>query len=164
MSVYEMTHKGAWFQWSALDPTEKVLVAVSCIAAVPSGVVAGIWLGGHGYVLGEALASGSTSPAAPSSAALYQTDFFAVLVALAVAGSVISALCWWRLSVRQDELFNRVQNYALGQAAAWAFAGAALWWMMSLPGWVGELQLGWFVTLTPLLVFLFWGLAVRRWA
>ena len=90
--------------------------------------------------------------------------FFGAIVAAAILCALISGIAWWRFSLRQDEMLNRVQNYALGHAGSWSLAAATLWWLMELGGWLGEFPLGLFVLLGYGLILFFWFRAVRRWA
>lgn len=162
--MYEFTHKGAWFSWSSLDAADKRLVTLSLLAAIPPGFVVGLASGAYGYRAGYWLASGGK--AAPPSHFEEMTGLFtAVPVMLAaLACAVISALVWWRFSLRQDEMFNRVQNYALGCASAWTIAAASAWWFLQRAGQAPPLPVEAWLLLAYALVCLFWFRAVRRWA
>ena len=163
--MYEITQKGAWFKWSALDRTDKRLVALSMIAAGISGMVVGMSVSETAYQLGYLLGSGGT-PAddhGPLSR-LVGLEAYRWATVAGLLAAIVSGIAWWRFSRRQDELFNRVQNYAIGHGAAWSLAAALGWWMLSLGGWTGAFPLGWFILLAFALVCLFWFVAIRRWA
>lgn len=163
--MYEMTHKGAWFKWSALDRKDKKLVAISLAAQVPVGAIAGLAGGRYGYRFGYWLGSGGeTVPADTALDRLVTSPGFALFVLAGFACALVSAFAWWRFSLRQDELFNRIQNYAIGRGCGWAIAVATGWWYLSLGGWTGTLPLGWLLLLACALVYVFWFRAVRRWA
>lgn len=162
--MYEITHKGAWFQWSALTAEEKRLAGLSIVTSAVPGLLAGFWLGEYGYRFGYRLGSGGKAPNATTWDSILAWPWFPAFVLFAAACAVVSGIAWWLFSKRQDEMFNRVQNYAIGQAGAWSLAAAALWWMLSLGGWVGLLPLGWFVHGALILLLIFWFRAVRRWA
>jgi hypothetical protein len=153
--MYEMTHKGAWFKWQAFNRDEKRLAAIALIGSGIAGAVLGVHLAISGILPNfdpEPLARLRSSP------------WDDVGAALAIFGTLMSAFAWWRLSIRQDELFNRVQNYAIGVTGAVAMAIVFIWWLMTIPGWVGPLPLGWFVLLLSAMLFVAQALAVRRWA
>jgi hypothetical protein len=163
--MYEMTKKGAWFRWSALDRTEKRLLLASCLLAAPAGAVAGLAGGDFWYKLGYWMGSAGRWPSEASGYAdninpgpLAAFTLFAALCAL------LSALLWWRFSLRQDEMFNRVQNHALGHGSAWTVGALALWWTLYLGGILPPAPAGLFVLLGVLLISLFWLAAARRWA
>lgn len=163
-NMYEITQKGAWFNWSALNAAEKRLAALSIAAAVPPGLVVGFAAGEKAYRAGYRLASGAAPPA-PSHFAELAAELLppaAVLAALLCA--VVSAFAWWRFSLRQDELFNRIQNRALGHSAGWGVGAAAGWWFLERAGLVGPLPLGWLLVFVLALLYYFWFSGVRRWA
>jgi hypothetical protein len=162
--MYEITHKGAWFQWSALTAEEKRLAGLSIVTSAVPGLLAGFWLGEYAFQLGFRLGSGGKAADTTLWDTISASPWFGAFVLFAAACAVVSGIAWWRFSRRQDEMFNRVQNYAIGQAGAWSLAAASLWWMLSLGGFVGPLPLGWFIHFSLLLVVLFWFQAVRRWA
>jgi hypothetical protein len=162
--MFEITHGGAWFKWSALDAIDKRLAAVSLIASVPPGVVVGLIAGGYAYQGGYRLGSGGK--AAPRShfeeLTAELTAPWVMLAALAFA--LVSAIAWWRFSLRQDELFNRIQNYALGQSCCWSVAAVSVWWFLERAGIVPALPLGLLLLLVMVLLYVFWFRAVRMWA
>jgi hypothetical protein len=162
--MYEITHKGAWFKWGALDGTEKRLVLVSALAAIPPGILGGLWLRPYTQGLGSRLGSGGGSPKISGLDRLFPGERLDIFVAFVILCALVSGIAWWRFSLRQDELFNRVQNEAIGRGAAWSLAAAALWWMLSIPGWVGPLPLGGLVIFGLFLVIAFWFRAAARWA
>lgn len=162
--MYEITQKGAWFKWSALDGVEKKLVALSLVASLPPGFVTGLAVGEHAFRAGFRLASGGVEPRPSHFGELAAELLIPPVVLAALACAIVSAVAWWRFSLRQDELFNRIQNRALGHSAAWGAAAAGIWWFLALAGLVGAFPLGWFLLLVLGLVYYFWFSSVRRWA
>ena len=163
-SMVEITHGGTWMKWSGLSARDRnwaiLSFVTSGLSALPLGLVAGAW----GYGLGYRLGSGGHEPVDNHYAELLTTGWFANVMLLSAVLAVISAFAWWQFSRNQDEMFNRIQNYALGVGAAWTFAVAVVWWILSLGGWVGELPLTAFVVLGWVLIMVLWFRAVRRWA
>jgi hypothetical protein len=166
--MYEFTHKGAWFRWDSLDARDKRLAGLSLAAALPAGFAIGLMSGSYAYRIGYWLASGGRAapPAhfeemlaeiAPMSAIL------PVVMLVALGFALVSAFAWWRFSRRQDEMFNRIQNHALGCGSAWTIAAATTWWFIEQAGLLPPLPLGAWLALAYLLVCLFWFRAVRRW-
>jgi hypothetical protein len=102
--MYEFTKGGMWFRWKLLDRPSKRLAAFSMIAAMIAAIPIGI-IAGHGaYRIGYRLGSGGDWPAA-------MAPVFAPWMAWVVIGfGALSAILWWRFSMRQDEMFNRIQN------------------------------------------------------
>jgi hypothetical protein len=162
--MYEITHKGAWFKWGALDHGEKRLVLISALAAIPPGILGGLWLKPFTHSLGFWLGSEGRVPRTSGLDRLFPGDRLDIFVAFVILCSLVSGIAWWRFSLRQDELFNRVQNEAIGRGGAWCLAAAATWWMLSIPGWVGAFPLGGLVILGLFLVIAFWFRAAARWA
>jgi multisubunit Na+/H+ antiporter MnhG subunit len=77
--------------------------------------------------------------------------------------AVVSAFAWWRFSRNQDEMFNRIQNYAIAQAGGWTIAFVGLWWMLWLGAWLPALHLTAIVVIAVALLTGFWFYAVRKW-
>ena len=161
--MVELTHGGTWLKWSTLDRTDRnwaiLSFATSALAALPIGLLGGEW----GYRLGHRMGSGGREADIPSIAELIGPQLFAALMLAAAIFAVISAFAWWRFSRNQDEMFNRIQNYALAQSGGWTFAFAFIWCLLSLGGWVGPLPLVALVLLGTGLLIGFWFYAVRRW-
>ena len=155
--MVEITYGGLWFRWSALDRTDKWLAGGSCIAsgmaALPLGLAIGHWAHHFGLHLGshDKVTSG-TLVLSPLSAAA------------SIALITLSAILWWRFSMRQDELFNRMQNWALGMGAAWMLAGLFFWAILASANIVTPPYPLTIVVLVIALVPAFWFVAVRRWA
>jgi hypothetical protein len=162
--MYEITHKGAWFKWSTLDATDKKLAGLSLAAIVPPSFLLGLVAGAYGVRLGYWFGSGGKAmPQAHLDDLISgMTPPSAVLGALACV--IVSALAWWRFSLRQDEMFNRIQNHALGHGCGWTVAALALWWFLENAGLVPALPVTAWLVLALLLVCGFWFRAVRRWA
>jgi len=160
----EITHKGAWIQWDSLDARDKRLFAISMVATIPFGMVIGIPVGEWAYQLGHYLSSDGAPADTRHYAELVESAAYRYGVLAALICAAISAVAWWRFSIHQDELFNRIQNYAIGRAGAWSVAGATAWWMLALGGWTGPLLAGPFVLASFALLLAFWFYAVHKWA
>lgn len=155
--MVEISHGGFWFKWSSLDQTGKRLAATSIVAAALSATAIVPVAYRLGHDLGRSTAKGQTvhSPAS-------FIEPYAVIAALTFM--VLSGVCWWRSSLRQDEMFNRVQNWAIGMGGGWMVAVLAPWSLLALADLVEPPS-----ALTIFLVCiglpsLFWLVAVRRWA
>lgn len=162
--MYEFTHRGAWFKWSALDPVEKRLAGISmATAAVPSLIMlahsADLGLQFGKRLRGEK-ADGSAGPIYD---AISNSPLFGPFILFAIACGIVSAVTWWRFSLRQDEMFNRIQTHALCWGGMCGFAASVLWWMLSLPGWVGPIPLGIFLYVEVLLIGFFTVRIFRKW-
>ena len=161
--MVELTHGGTWLKWSTLDRTDRrwalLSFVTSGLAALPIGLLSGEW----GYNLGFRMGSGGREPDIRGIAEVIGPELLAGLMLAAAILAVVSAFAWWRFSRNQDEMFNRIQNYAVAQAGGWTFAFLFIWWMLSLGGWVGTLPLVAVVLLGTGLLIGFWFYAVRRW-
>jgi hypothetical protein len=161
--MVELTHGGTWLKWSSLGAEDRKWALLSFLtaflASVPIGMLGGEW----GYRLGHRIGSGGREADVRSIPELLGPQVFAWLMLAAAILAVVSAFAWWRFSRNQDEMFNRIQNYAIAQAGGWTFALAFLWWLLSLGSWLPALPLtAWIVTGTALLIG-FWYRGVRRW-
>ena len=161
--MVELTHGGTWLKWSSLTRTDRnwaiLSFATSLLAAIPVGLLAGEW----GYKLGHRMGSGGREADIKNVSELFGAQLFSNLMLGAAILAIISAIAWWRFSVNQDEMFNRIQNYAIGMAGGWTFALACTWWLLSLGGWVGALPLAALVAVGIFLLLCFWFHGVRRW-
>ena len=159
--MVELTHGGTWLKWSGLNRRDRnwaiLSFAASFLSAVPVGMVASDW----GYRLGHRLGGGGEGHR--GLVELLGPELLAYAMLASAILAVISAFAWWQFSRTQDEMFNRIQNYALAQAGGWTFAGAFVWWLLELGGWVGELPLAALVLVGTVLLLSFWFYAVRRW-
>ena len=158
--MVEITHGGSWFKWSSMDRRDRFWFVISTVASIPAGLIAGGALGRWSFRLGIELGKGEhgRDPIAP----LLETELFRYGVLASFLLLAFSLFAWWRFSLRQDELFNRIQNQALGQAGAWTLGIASVWWILGLGGWVPALPLGAFVGGGYLLILVFWFRAVRQ--
>lgn len=158
--MVDITHGGWWFRFSSMDRNEKWWAGASLGTGILGAFPVGIMLGSAAYEFGRNLASGraaiSTSnpfgPFAP----------FAVIACILLW--VISVFCWWRFSVRQDEMFNRMQNWALGMAGGWLVALLLAWSLLALADTVEPPSALALFVLCLGLPSIFWFVAVRRWA
>ena len=161
--MVELTHGGTWLNWSTLDRRDRnwalLSFATSMLAALPVGLVGGEW----GYRLGHRMGSGGREVEIRSIVDIVGPQLFAGLMLASAILAIVSAFAWWRFSRNQDEMFNRIQNYALAQAGGWTFAFIFVWWLLSLGGGVGPLPLFALVLLGTALLMVFWFHAVRRW-
>jgi len=160
----EITHKGVWIKWSSLGARDKGWFTLSTLTAIPFGMVIGVPAGEWIYRIGYHLGSGGGAPNTLRMAELSGSAAYRYAVLAAFLCAAVSAAAWWRFSLNQDELFNRIQNYALGRAGAWSLAGVAAWWLLSLGGWTGPFLPGPFLLAASLLLAVLWFRAVARWA
>lgn len=150
--MIEFTIGGAWFRWDTLDRQAKWLAGSSMSGASVAGFLAGIWFayGLHG---------GTTS----------QLDiairpYVAWVAWCVVSLLVLSAVLWWRFSLRQDEMFNKVQNWALGYTSFWTMAVVTIWAILALAGAAPPVSIGAILLMYWAALMAFWFVAVRRWA
>ena len=162
--MVEITHGGTWFKWSSLDRRDKWLAGLSIAASLPSGVVAGIMLGGAAHRIGHLLGGDGFQAPADTVQRMVDSAAYRSAAMAALALAIVSALAWWRFSLRQDELFNRIQNYSMGRAGGWSMGIATGWWFLQLAGLAGAFPLGAFLLAMMLLLLGFWFHGVRRWA
>lgn len=162
--MVEITHGGTWLKWSSLDRRDKWLAGLSIAASLPSGFVAGIMLGGAAHRIGQLLGGDGFEAPADTVQRMVDSAAYRSAAMVALALAIVSALAWWRFSLRQDELFNRIQNYAMGRAGGWSMGIAVGWWFLQLAGLAGAFPLGAFLLALMLLLLGFWFHGVRRWA
>ena len=144
--MVDITHGGAWFRWSTLDAQSRFLAAASMGAAPLAG-------GLIGMVMSEAqrkygLDLGVLRP---------------VLAPIAVVLTLFSAWCWHGFSRRQDEMFNRIQNWALGVAGASVCSAALIWIVLAKGGWLPHLTSGLIVFGFCIGFCVLWMVGVRKW-
>lgn len=160
--MYEFTMGGSWFRWSLLDRTSKQLAAGSLAASIAAVAPATLSLGSHaydfGYRLGYRAGGGSGKLTAPE-----VVSFSPVEACWLIAFSILSAFLWWRFSLRQDELFNRVQNWALGMAGAWSATLFSIWAVLDLGGLVAPVSPWAIIAIFYISICAFWLAGVRRW-
>lgn len=162
--MVEITHKGVWIKWSSLDARDRGWFVLSMVTTLPFGMVVGVHVGEWAYRLGHRHGSGGREADGAHFANLVGSDLYRYGVLAAFVAAALCAFAWWRFSLHQDELFNRIQNYAIGRAAAWSLAGATGWWLLTLGGWAGPFPLGAFIIASYGLLTGFWFYAVHRWA
>jgi hypothetical protein len=160
MEMVEITHGGTWFKWSSMDSRDRLLFLLSTAASIPAGIVVALYFSRYAYQLGYRHGSGGKE-GPDRLGPLVESDLFRYGVILAFVLLVVSIVAWWRFSLRQDELFNRIQNYALGRAGAWTVAIVSCWWILSLGEWIAPLPLEGVVIGGYCLIIGFWFRAVR---
>lgn len=162
--MVELSYGGAWFKWSSLGPRDKKLALIStvssCLAVLPIALMVGDWAFGIGFRAG----SGGQQPPVTSLGAFIDAGGLRWIVVVSFLLAVVSGITWWQFSKNQDEMFNRIQNFAIGQAAAWTFAATFVCWLLELGGWVEPIPLAAIVAMGFVLILGFWFYAVRRWA
>ena len=158
--MVEITHGGTWFKWSSMDSRDRLWFVVSTVTVIPAAFIIGAAGARWSYHLGHRHAAGRDGP--DGFGPLIESGGFRYGALAALLLLLVSLFAWWRFSVRQDELFNRIQNYALGHACAWTLFIAAAWWVLSAGGWVGTLPLEGIVTGGLVLILAFWFYAVRK--
>ena len=163
--MVELTHGGTWLNWKSLNRTDRnwaiLSFVTSMLSAIPVGIAGAAW----GYSLGYRLGAGGSGGDSQDRAAegLLASDLFSYSMLASTVLAVVSAFAWWQFSRNQDEMFNRIQNYAIAQAGGWTMAFATLWWLLWLGGWLPGLHLTAVVILAFALVTGFWFHAVRKW-
>jgi len=160
--MVEITHGGTWIKWSSLNRRDRNWAILSYVTALLASLPIGILTADWSYRLGFLLGSGSNEPQAGLDRLIASQAFAYTTLGSAVL-AVISAVAWWQFSRNQDEMFNRIQNYAIAQAGGWTFAVAFVWWLVSLGGWLPPMSMSALVTLGVALLIAFWLHAVRRW-
>lgn len=157
--MFEFAMGGLWFRWEALDHTGKRLLGSSLVAACLASVPLGWSVSQAAYRYGYAIGSGQ--PAHFAVPAISMSPF---LACWCVSLTILSGILWWRFSLRQDEMFNRVQNWSIGQASSWTMALVATWQVLAFGGVAPPVSV-WLVLLAfSAAVTGFWMVAVRRWA
>ena len=145
--MHEFTLGGAWFRWSAFDKASRLLAAY----AMGFGAIAGLLIGMSAKPRNDR----------------FGFDVTAIAPSLALIGVIVAALAawlWHRFSLRQDEMFNQVQNWTLGMAGAWTCVTCAAWNVMTISS-LAEIMPA---TAPPFLfagaTLAFWIVGVRKWA
>ncbi len=149
--MYEFKMGGLWFRWGALDRRGKWLAGLSIVASGLAGALLGV-------PLGLEIAGGQ-------SASLHWLSSFTPFMAWGAVGlGVTSAVLWWRFSREQDEMFNRVQNWALGYASSWTMMVVTIWTILAFAGAAPPVSMGTILPLYLVALTVCWFVAVRRWA
>lgn len=145
--MYEFTMGGLWFRWSVLDRTSKSLAGLS-LAAAGLAPIPSAWMIGFRAGKGEALS--------------VPLDGW---IGWWTAGwGIVSLLLWWAMSRRQDEMFNRVQNWAIGMASSWAMFTLVIWAFLARANLAPMVSPAAIIMFFCLALFAFWFVAVKRWA
>lgn len=156
--MYEFTMKGMWFRWDLLDLQCKRLAGASLAAAVVAAAPLTVMLGSKSYAFGFALGSGGAWP----SSVLPPLPVWAVWWTLGFA--VVSGALWHRFSLRQDEMFNRVQNWSYAMAGVWSATIYSVWALFDLADVLPPIPPGLILLIFSSLNLVFWVVAARRWA
>lgn len=164
--MYEITMKGVWVRWAGLDTSARWLFAGSMtaiiVALAPLPFQDRFTDRTILYDLVYFLGSGGKWPTKIAAPLPARETWAALWI---IGFSVVSAVLWWRLSVRQDELFNRIQNWALAMGGVFSGTFLTVWSILDLANIVSPA--------TPLFIInsfvlstcvFFWFVAVRRWA
>lgn len=154
--MYEFTHKGAWFRWTALDRTSKTLFVGSMTTAVASILLLRQSFKRMGAELHDRVHD-------HGSGAIAVQDISAPAALFAIGLGALSAWLWWRFSLRQDEMFNRVQNWTIGMTGGWLAAALLVWGILARADLMPPLWGLHVLVLASLLYIIFWFAAVRRW-
>ena len=161
--MVELTHGGSWLNWKSLNRTDRnwaiLSFATSTLSAIPVTVAAGAW----SFTVGFRIGSDGDDRHDRLAADVLSSDLFAYGMLASALLAVVSAVAWWRFSRNQDEMFNRIQNYAIAQACGWTVASTFLWWLLWLGGWIPELHPTAIVIAAIVLLTGFWFYAVRKW-
>jgi hypothetical protein len=160
--MYEFTHKGLWFNWSALDRKDKRLAGISLGASAVGGALLGIGSTDGAYGLGYRLGSGGKAPPSAGIAEAFGPAFSWLFVASAVALS-LGLIFWWLFSRRQDEMFNRVQNYAVGLSCTLTMALGMMWAVAAMGGAVPAPSFMILAIFDLIALTILWMHAVKKW-
>lgn len=160
--MYEFTHKGLWFNWSALDGRDKALAGASLVTAGIGGALLGLGSADGAYGLGYRMGSGGQVPPDTGIAETFGPAFPWLFVASAIA-LTIGLVFWWLFSRRQDEMFNRVQNYAVGLSSTITIALGMMWAVASIGGAVPTPSFKILAALDLILLTVLWLRAVKKW-
>lgn len=158
--MVDITHGGWWFRWSTLNRTDKWWAGASIGTLMLAALPIGIMIGSAAHECGWHLASARAN----ISASIPFGPFAHFVVVACILLSVVSAFCWWQFSLRQDEMFNRLQNWALGMAGGWLLALLLAWSLLTLTDMVEPPSALALFVLCLGLPSIFWFVAVRRWA
>lgn len=161
--MYEFTHRGAGVNWAALDQKSRRLVSGSMASAVVAVMPLFKWTADAARRVGiefqDLMPIEGTAVSTPS---LYLPA--AWVVAWVIGFAALSGLLWWRMSIRQDELFHRVQNWSLGMSGAWTAAALTVWGLLDMTGISPPIQGPAPLILFSALTILFGRTAARKWA
>jgi len=161
--MYEFTHRGAGVNWAALDQQSRRLVSGSMASAVVAVMPLFKWTADVARRVGiEFQGTMPIEGAAVSTPSLYLPA--AWVVAWIIGFAALSGLLWWRMSIRQDELFHRVQNWSLGMSGAWTAAALTVWGLLDMTGISPPIQGPAPLILFSALTILFGRTAARKWA
>lgn len=156
--MYEFTHAGFWVRWSSLDRPARRLAITSIVATIVGLVPLARCLAEMSYRAGYLAGSGGVpAPGAAPTLAPWAVGWL-------IAFWAIAGVVWWRFSLRQDEMFNRVQNGALAMSGAVTSALLVIWSLFALTGAIGPVAALPALGLYLGLVVIFWFVAYRRWA
>lgn len=144
--MFETTLGGTWFRWAALDRQSRTLAGLSFGLAAVAGAMFGVVMKPVEQQFGLEIA-----PLRP------------VLAPIGVAFALASAWLWFLFSKRQDEMFKRVQNWAIGMAGAWTCATVGFWVVLARTQYLPPVSAGAVALCFAGATGVFWLLAVRKW-
>lgn len=146
--MYEFTKGGTWLRWGALDGPSRSLFATSLAASAAATIPLAMLRFSDAYL------SRGVDVVPP------MQPWMAIWI---IAFGTMSALLWWRFSLRQDELFNRIQTWTLGMSGTTFIIALAVWFLLERAGFAPPIADLRAVKLYLVLVLGFWFAAVRRW-
>lgn len=152
--MVEFTHAGAWFRWKSLDATSKRLFTGSTIAGVGSLQPLSLEIMRVGAELHEYMHDVPLRQAHP--------NLTVGAAVFSIGMGALSAWLWWRFSLRQDEMFNRIQNWTLGMTGGWLAAAIVVWTILARADVLPRLTASPIIVLLTLFYTIFWFRAVRR--
>lgn len=144
--MYEFTHGGAWFRWSSFDRASRMLAIATTVSSGVAGTLFGM-----------------VAKPVNTRFGFDVTPHTTLLAILGIIASVLAAWLWYCFSIRQDELFNRVQNWTLGMSGVAACAASTIWRVLGAASLVMPMPSG-----APAILFagasiVFWFSATRKW-
>ncbi len=144
--MFEFTMGGAWFRWSALDHRSRWFAGTSFMFAALAGLLCGVAL-------------------TPATRIGWNFSGYELPLALAgISAAAVSSWLWYKFSLRQDEMFNRVQNWALGMAGAWTCGISTAWMILAKVSVVPAVSV---LAIAPMFAMAsgaFWLYGARKWA
>lgn len=155
--MVELTMGGAWFRWSSLDAPSKWLFGTSFAAICLAGAPVFRSSGDIGYRANSAEGSEGLLASDLSGLPGWAAWWF-------IGCCLVSAVLWRRFSLRQDELFNRVQNWSFAVSSVAFVALLGVWSMLDAADVMPAITPVYAAAAFGVMLTLSWFAAVRRWA